>query len=173
MHGNGGLARVFDDAQAEPRELLDRGKEGALGRIAQRDRHARSAGARGSSDAVHVALRLVRHIEIDDMGDAVDIDAARRDVGRDQDRHATVAEGRERPLPRGLRLVAVDRVGLDAGPCQTLGDAVLWDCWAVARSYDVVETWTPNYAPLGRGDLNEHELRRRHSLWTTRLLEQT
>jgi aminoglycoside phosphotransferase (APT) family kinase protein len=56
---------------------------------------------------------------------------------------------------------------------QTLGDVVLWDAWAAARSQDTVETWTPNYAPLGRGDLNEHELRHRHSVWTRRLLEQT
>ena len=56
---------------------------------------------------------------------------------------------------------------------QTLRDAVLWDGWAVARSHDTVETWTPNYAPLGRSDLDERELRQRHSLWTTHLIEQT
>lgn len=55
---------------------------------------------------------------------------------------------------------------------QPSGDVVLWDRWAVARSHDVVETWTPNYAPLGRGDLDEHELRRRHSLWSARLSDQ-
>ncbi len=61
--------------------------------------------------------------------------------------------------------------GYEAAIGQTLGDVVLWDGWAVARSHDIVETWGPNYAPLGRGDLNEPELRRRHSLWTTRLLQ--
>ena len=116
--------RGLDHAQAKPRQLLDRGKEGALGRIAQRDRHARCAGARRPSDAVHIALRLVRNIEIDDVGDAVDIDAARRDVGRDQDRHMALPECGERALPRGLRLVAVDRLGPNAGPRQALGDAI-------------------------------------------------
>lgn len=53
-----------------------------------------------------------------------------------------------------------------------LSDIALWDGWALARSYDRVETWTPNYRPLGRADLDERELRRRHSEWTTRLLEQ-
>jgi aminoglycoside phosphotransferase (APT) family kinase protein len=53
-----------------------------------------------------------------------------------------------------------------------LSDIALWDGWALARSYDSVETWTPNYRPLGRPDLDEHELRRRHSQWTARLLEQ-
>jgi aminoglycoside phosphotransferase (APT) family kinase protein len=60
----------------------------------------------------------------------------------------------------------------EADSGRTLDHVVLCDAWAVARSHDVVETWAANYAPLGRGDLDEHELRRRHSLWTTRLLEQ-
>lgn len=53
-----------------------------------------------------------------------------------------------------------------------LTDIALWDGWALARSYDTVETWTPNYRPLGRADLDEHQLRRRHTQWTTQLLEQ-
>lgn len=53
-----------------------------------------------------------------------------------------------------------------------LTDVALWDRWALARSYDRVETWTPNYRPLGRADLDARELRRRHSQWTTHLLEQ-
>lgn len=53
-----------------------------------------------------------------------------------------------------------------------LGDAALWDSWAAARSHDNVVTWVPNYAPLGRPDLNQRELRSRHSLWTARLLSQ-
>jgi aminoglycoside phosphotransferase (APT) family kinase protein len=52
-----------------------------------------------------------------------------------------------------------------------LSDVALWDGWALARSYDIVESWTPNYRPLGRADLDEHELRRRHVEWTTRLLK--
>jgi aminoglycoside phosphotransferase (APT) family kinase protein len=71
------------------------------------------------------------------------------------------------------RIADVFLAAYEAAIGQTLGDLALWDRWAVARSHDAVETWAPNYAPLGRGDLNEHELRQRHSLWTTRLLEQT
>jgi aminoglycoside phosphotransferase (APT) family kinase protein len=55
-----------------------------------------------------------------------------------------------------------------------MGDALphplLWDLWAIARSYEAVETWTHNYRALGRDDLTEAELRRRHSDWTNRLL---
>ena len=50
-------------------------------------------------------------------------------------------------------------------------DTVLWDGWALADSHDVVESWAPNYAPLGRVDLTGQELRRRHSQWTRRVLE--
>ena len=46
-----------------------------------------------------------------------------------------------------------------------------WDTWAAARSHDQVETWVPNYAPLGRPDLTADELRRRHERWTARLIE--
>ena len=71
------------------------------------------------------------------------------------------------------RIADVFLAAYKAATGQTLGDVMLWDRWAVARSHDTVETWTPNYAPLGRGDLNEHELWLLHSRWTTRLLEQT
>jgi hypothetical protein len=70
------------------------------------------------------------------------------------------------------RLADVFLAAYEAAVGQTLGHVVLWDGWAVARSHDVVETWAPNYAPLGRGDLDEQELRQRHSLWSTRLSEQ-
>ena len=73
----------------------------------------------------------------------------------------------------GQRLADAFLAAYEAAIGQTRGDVVLWDGWAAARSHDAVESWAPNYAPLGRGDLNEHELRQRHSLWTTRLLEQT
>jgi aminoglycoside phosphotransferase (APT) family kinase protein len=53
-----------------------------------------------------------------------------------------------------------------------LADAVLWDGWALARSHEGVTSWVPNYAPLGRADLDEQELRRRHAQWTARRLRQ-
>jgi aminoglycoside phosphotransferase (APT) family kinase protein len=56
---------------------------------------------------------------------------------------------------------------------RTLGDMVLWDAWAAARSHDAVQDWAPNYAPLGRADLDAAELRRRHSKWTARLVQRT
>lgn len=56
---------------------------------------------------------------------------------------------------------------------QAVDEIRLWDCWAVARSDDAVGSWAPNYLPLGRADLDEDELRRRHARWTARLRERT
>jgi aminoglycoside phosphotransferase (APT) family kinase protein len=61
----------------------------------------------------------------------------------------------------------------EAGTGQVVGEMPLWDCWAVARSADAVGSWAPNYLPLGRADLDEEELRRRHAQWTARLRERT
>jgi aminoglycoside phosphotransferase (APT) family kinase protein len=59
----------------------------------------------------------------------------------------------------------------EAGTGQVVGGMDLWDCWAAARSDDAVGSWVPNYLPLGRADLDEDELRRRHGQWTARLRE--
>jgi aminoglycoside phosphotransferase (APT) family kinase protein len=53
-----------------------------------------------------------------------------------------------------------------------LADIALWDGWALARSYEAVTSWAPNYQPLGRADLDARELRRRHFQWTTRRSKQ-
>jgi hypothetical protein len=37
-----------------------------------------------------------------------------------------------------------------------LADIARWDGWALARSYETFETWTPNYRALGRADLDRH-----------------
>ncbi len=71
------------------------------------------------------------------------------------------------------RIADVFLAAYEDGIGRTIDDTALWDCWAVARSHDAVETWAPNYAPLGRADLTGEELRRRHSRWTARLLERT
>lgn len=49
-------------------------------------------------------------------------------------------------------------------------DKSLWDLWALARSYDEVETWAQIYREVGRGDLTATELRVRHTAWTDQLL---
>jgi aminoglycoside phosphotransferase (APT) family kinase protein len=51
-----------------------------------------------------------------------------------------------------------------------LAGSLLWDLWAVARSYQNVESWVPNYHDLGRSDLTAAELRKRHTQWSEYLL---
>ena len=66
--------------------------------------------------------------------------------------------------------VAGDFLGAyESAAGQTVGEMRLWDCWAVARSHDGVGSWAPNYLPLGRADLDEGELRRRHAQWAAHL----
>lgn len=61
----------------------------------------------------------------------------------------------------------------EAATGEAVGETRLWDCWAAARSVDTVGSWGPNYLPLGRADLDEEELRRRHAQWRARLLGRT
>ena len=69
------------------------------------------------------------------------------------------------------RVADVFLVAYEDATGHPVADMALWDGWAVARSQDTVDTWAANYRPLGRADLDGDELRRRHSQWTSRLLE--
>ncbi len=69
------------------------------------------------------------------------------------------------------RLADVFTRAYDSAGGHDVGDVGLWDRWAAARSHEIVDTWAPNYAPLGRADLDAQELRRRHAAWTSHLLE--
>ncbi len=71
------------------------------------------------------------------------------------------------------RLADVFLVAYEDGARQQITDIALWDGWALARSQEIVESWDANYKPLGRADLDEGELRRRHAQWTTRVMEQS
>ena len=51
-----------------------------------RDGGAAQAGAAGAADAVDVIVGMVRHVEIEDVADGRDVEAARGDVGGDQQR---------------------------------------------------------------------------------------
>ena len=80
----------------------------------ERDGFALGAGAAGAADAVHVVLGDVRQVEVDDVRQRLDVEAARGDVGGHQHAQLVVLEARERARARVLALVAVDRLGLDA-----------------------------------------------------------
>ena len=121
--------RTFRKGTLQLRHLLagqpfDIAQERALVTVTERDRHAVGTGARGAADPVDIAFRDIRQVEIDDVGNAVNIDAARGDIGGDQHLAGAIAEGGKRPLALGLRLVAMDRRGDDAGPLKIAHDLV-------------------------------------------------
>src|SRR5262249_18655655 len=122
--GHGSERMVGDDRDALLDQPLDVAQIGALLAGAEGDGNAARPGTRGAADAVDIALGLVRQLEIDDMAHAVDIDAARRDIGRDEDARLSGTEIVESPLPRALRLVAMNRLGRDARLGEALGEAV-------------------------------------------------
>ena len=71
----------------------------------------------------------------------------------------------------GLQIADVFLAAYEDASGYPVCDVALWDSWALARSYHAVETWTPNYQPLGRADLDGARLRRLHSQWTRHLQE--
>ena len=90
----------------------------------ERDRVAVQPGARRPPDPVDVVLGGHRQLEVDDVGQAVDVDPAGGDVGRHEDRHPARLEVVQGPDPLGLAAVAVDRRGRDAVPLELLGEPV-------------------------------------------------
>ena len=73
---------------------------------------------------MHVGLRDVGQVEVDDQRQFVDVNAACGDVGRNQYGDLVVLELFERVLTGVLRLVAVDGLGRDACAGQVTRDTV-------------------------------------------------
>src|SRR6185312_11905191 len=73
------------DWNLAPDQSLDRAEIRPLAAVAEGERRATLARTRRASDAMHIAFRLVRQLVIDDVGDVLHIDAARGDVGGDED----------------------------------------------------------------------------------------
>src|SRR5689334_2898538 len=92
--------------------------------IAKRDRLSRLACSRRAADAMNIGLRDLRQFKIDDMADAVDIDAARCNVGRDQRPRLSTTEGGQRALTLALALVAMNGGSVDARLVERAGDAI-------------------------------------------------
>src|SRR5207302_7631642 len=115
--GRAGL--VVEVWQRDARQrTADRALDGApvalLLRRDERECLARHLRAAGPADTMDVAVWLRGHVEVNDMTERFDIDAARGDVGRHEDRIPAVLEPRERLRPLVLRPVAVDALRSDA-----------------------------------------------------------
>ena len=73
---------------------------------------------------MHVALRFVGQLVIDHVRNPLDVYPACHDVRRDQHFRVAFVKRVQRLLSSTLRLIAVNRIGLDARSRQLLGQAV-------------------------------------------------
>ena len=85
---------------------------------------ARSAGATGASNAVHVVLGVHGYVEVDHRIDALDVDAAAHHVRGDKHLDLALAEPLEGLLARLLRAVSVHHVHLEACALEDLRDII-------------------------------------------------
>ena len=92
--------------------------------VAKRNRLPCLARPRGAADAMNIGLGDLRQFKIDDMADAVDIDAAGRDIGRNERPRLSAPEGSQRALALALALVAMNGGSVDARLVEGAGDPV-------------------------------------------------
>ena len=83
---------------------------------------AAAAGAAGAADAVHVGLGVGRDVVVDHVADPLDVEAARGDVGGDEDVELALAQLVDGALALHLDDVAVDRRGREPAGPQPLGE---------------------------------------------------
>src|SRR5690606_23368320 len=91
---------------------LDVGQVDGVALAGEADRVALGAQARGAADPVHVVLGIERQVEVEDVRDALDVQAARGHVGGHQDLELAGLEPAQQRLALLLRHVA----GQDADP---------------------------------------------------------
>ncbi len=86
---------------------------------------AASGGPAGTTGSVGVCFGGVRHIIVDDMGNAKDIDTPGGNIGRHHNFIGAVAKTVHRQLPLLLGEIALQRGGIESGffqhQCQALG----------------------------------------------------
>ena len=93
-----------------------------------------ATGATDATDAVDVALRGGRHVVVDDMGERVDVEAAGRDIGGDQQLGGAVAQATHHPVALHLVHAAVECLGAVPAPVHRHRELV--DLAACAAEHD-------------------------------------
>jgi hypothetical protein len=112
--GQGGSGKRFaHDALEAPDHVV------VLGRN-KRECVAGSLGATSPTDPVNIGVCGIGHIEVDDMRDALDVEAACSNVGGDHDRMMAAPEALERLLALALSAVAVQARHFVASPLELL-----------------------------------------------------
>src|SRR5256884_209217 len=107
-----------------PEGSLDAAKVSFVLRSHERDGLPGGLHAGRPSDPVHVVGRDGRNVVVDHVGDALDVDPARRDVRRDEDLVPSTSESGESRLPLALTAVPVDSCDVETGLADLPGHAV-------------------------------------------------
>ena len=115
-------ARQLHLGELLARGALDGADEAALAGRDEADRVARASGAAGAADAVHVRLGVGGDVEVHDVRDALDVEAAGGDIRGDQDVELARLELVDGALALHLGDVAVDRGRGVAAGAELLGD---------------------------------------------------
>src|SRR5262245_37615284 len=102
------------DEDLLPDELLDRLEVQGAGLVHERDGLAAGAGPGRAPDAMDVVLGILGQIPVDDVGDRLDVQAARGDVGRHQHGELAFLEIVENPQAALLIDVAGERARVPA-----------------------------------------------------------
>lgn len=102
------IRMIFYDGDLPRDELLNIAQEFFFFSITKRKRNAAGACPAGPADPMDVSLRDIRQLEIDHMGQVVDIDTPCGDIGRHEDAGMAALEVYECALPGVLRFVAMN-----------------------------------------------------------------
>ena len=114
-----GLERILE---GQPQDLVDHLPARDVLPVDERDGDAARSCAPGAADAVEVGLLVVGAFVVDDVGDAVHVDAARGHIGGDEHVDLAVAEGAQSLLARPLTEVAVHGTDGEATLGELVGD---------------------------------------------------
>ena len=114
--GFGGAFGFFEGFEAfDPKrgdgfvdETFDRGERVALIGANEHVGNAVATHSAGATDPVDVVFGVVGNVEIDDVADSANVDAATDDVGGDQDGNRAVAKSAHDAIASGLGQIAVD-----------------------------------------------------------------
>src|SRR5579871_4694546 len=90
-------------------QLLDRRNRLPVSRADDGDRGARTPRPGGAPDAVNVVVRMMWHVEIEDVADIWNVETTRGDIGGYQQRHLPAPELLERSHACRLIHVAMQR----------------------------------------------------------------
>ena len=108
--------------QGLTRGALDRRQHAPLAGRHKADGVAGAPRAARAAHAVDVGLGVDGDVEVHHVADAVDVEAARRDIGGHQDVELAVLSCVDRPLALGLDDVAADRRGAITAGTELLGE---------------------------------------------------